>query len=172
MGRDRDTMIMSPGVLSEGDRPSVSVAPFSGSFYDPKEEYRLLLDSAGIDESPADLEKEDPANPSSYLTRPEPYQVMMSREKRVLDTLNRVVDDNVQSRNASHDPNAVPSLLTMPVHEVAMRTAGSVRALLDDLLDSRSQADVLNALTDPDRAQFLGIALVFAGLFLAVVNYL
>lgn len=147
-------MEYSPGVLTEYDKEQIDATSSSNpTSYSPADEARGLLVAAGV-------------APRSSLSGPDPYQYLMSREDRVLKTLNRVVDDNLANRHTT----ATTSLFAMPVHEIAMRTAGSLRSLLDDLLISRSIDDVKSAMFDPIRTPYLGLALVAIAILLGMIE--
>ena len=85
------------------------------------------------------------------------YQRLMKKERRVLDTIDRVVNDAAARKQDDEHGN---DLLKMTLHEIVMRTAGSMRALWDDLIEVRSLADLQAALLDPIRMPFIGIALI------------
>jgi hypothetical protein len=92
------------------------------------------------------------------------YQYLMSREKRVLDTIDRVVNDSLVKKEEGS------TLLALPVHTLAMKSAGSLRALLDDLMVSRSYEDVIKALMDPERRPYIGIAMVVIGIIVGLLE--
>lgn len=126
--------------------------------FDPQEEYRSLLqlvakekkkkNAAESDEKPLDV-----------------YQQLMAKERRVLDTVDRVVNDAEERRLQE------TVIHRMPVHEILMRTIGALRALWDDLIASTSVKDVLDAISDRSRMPFLGISLISISVFIAVVNF-
>ena len=131
--------------------------------YDPSEEYRRLLEIAtdGGGRKKKHGRNDSPAAPDAY-------QHLMSRERRVLDTVDRVVNDAVKHKSADADR----SLLDTPIHELAMRTVGAIRALFDDLVASRSIEDVLAALKDPTRTAYVGLALIALAAFLGALQVL
>ena len=120
--------------------------------YDSSEEYRRLLESVTSSKS------------SPTGSDMDQYQYLMSREKRVLDTIDRVVNDSLVKKEEGS------TLLDLPVHTLAMKSAGSLRALLDDLMVSRSYEDVIKALTDPMRRPYIGIALVVIGIIVGLLE--
>ena len=120
--------------------------------FDPSEEYRKLLAVAEGRERERDG------------TKQEDYQYLMSRERRVLDTVDRVVNDSIATREAAE------GLLTMPLHLLAMRSAGALRGLLDDLVASRSLEDARRALSDRKRLPFIGVAMIAVAVLLGFVE--
>ena len=122
--------------------------------FDSQSEYRKLLESV----------TEDKHKPNQVGSDMDQYQYLMSRERRVLDTVDRVVNDSISTRNEGS------TLLGLPIHVLAMRTAGSMRALLDDLVNSRSIEDVIKALYDPIRRPYVGIALIAAGVLIGMLE--
>ena len=131
--------------------------------FDPSDEYRRLLEAAaprGAGGGGGGPEG------SSGGRRPEAYQYLMSRERRVLDTVDRVVNDSIVKEDAGR------TLFGMPAHELAMRAIGAVRALFDDLVAARSIEDATHALADPDRRPYLGVAMVAIALLMAAINCL
>lgn len=133
--------------------------------FDPVDEYRALLDLT--EES---RRKENRKGSKLRLkgagagAEDSVYSELMAKEQRVLDTVDRVVNDAVDTSRRSSSP-----LAGMPVHEVAMRTMGALRSLWDDLISARSLEDVLEALRDPSRVVYIGIALVLLAAMLSVV---
>lgn len=125
--------------------------------YDSSEEYRRLLES--VSSSKTSKVKTMPTGSDM-----DQYQHLMSREKRVLDTIDRVVNDSLSKKDDES------SLLGLPVHTLALRSAGSLRALLDDLVVSRSIEDVVRALTDPLRRPYIGVALVTIGIIVGLLE--
>jgi hypothetical protein len=132
--------------------------------FDPSEEYRKLLEIA----EPRRARRRPRGGVETVKAATdegEAYQYLMSRERRVLDSVDRVVNDSVL-----RDAERESLLFGMPCHELAMRTLGAVRALFDDLVSSRSVEDVLKAAADPARRPFLGIALVALAVFMGMVH--
>ena len=121
--------------------------------YDSSEEYRRLLESV------TSSKKSSPTGSDM-----DQYQYLMSREKRVLDTIDRVVNDSLVKKEEGS------TLLALPVHTLAMKSAGSLRALLDDLMVSRSYEDVIKALMDPERRPYIGIAMVVIGIIVGLLE--
>ena len=109
------------------------------------------------------------AQPAGVVA-PEPgaaYQGLMAKERRVLDTVDRVVND--AARLEEEDP----PLARLRLHELLVRSTGALRGLMDDLLEAaeaRSAPQALAALTDPGRRVFLGVCLLALGILLAVVQ--
>ena len=148
----------SPPTMSNSSRPASNAV---ADTYDPSDEYRKLLD---VTDPARRLKQNKPAatGPSDFSGRlPDAYQYLMSRERRVLDTVDRVVNDSITKDDSER------TMFGMPVHELAMRTVGSVRALLDDLIAARNLSDVASAIKDARRLPFLGVAMVALALLLA-----
>jgi hypothetical protein len=153
---------MDPAVLGPTDAARQTAFDQGASAgptpFDPSEEYRRLLEAV---DPPAPVRRNGANRRSSGSpAKPDSYQYLMSRERRVLDTVDRVVNDAL-TRDAGDR-----SLFGMPIHELAMRTLGAVRALFDDLVASRSLDDGLKALRDPIRMPFVGIALIALAVFM------
>lgn len=92
------------------------------------------------------------------------YQQLMARERRVLDTVDRVVNDAAQRDRRAR------SFLHLPLHEVGMRAMAAARGLLDDLSAARSPRDAYAALTHPGRAVYLGVLLLLLAMCAAFVH--
>ena len=159
--------------------------------YDPSAEYRRLLEltAPGVAKGPS---QKMPKAAAAAATRPggeqsalltgavagaqdaaDAYQQLMARERRVLDTVDRIVND-AERGAAERDiggPAAALARGDMPAHEVLMRTAGSVRLLFEDLVACRSMEDVRRTLLGVDRSQrpFLGLALIALAALLAML---
>lgn len=121
--------------------------------FDPVDEYRQLLELTG--ESQRRRIQADP------ITEPDVYSELMSREQRVLDTVDRVVNDAVEKRH--------PTITSIPIHEIIMRTLGTVHSFWDDLIMARSLDDVITAMKDPSRTLYFGIALVSVAAILSII---
>ena len=131
--------------------------------YDARNEYRQLLDLVA---------KEDSKRESSRTvvdadsTKPKDvYQELMSKERRVLDTVDRVVNDAAERRLEG------TVFHRMPLHEIIMRTLGALHALWDDLLVSTSPKEVWEALIDKGRMPFIGLACVVLSVTIAVIHF-
>ena len=130
--------------------------------FDPSEEYRKLLEAASPPRAGGGRPRaKDPASTGKSM---DAYQHLMSRERRVLDTVDRVVNDSIVREDGGR------TLFGMPVHELAMRAVGAVRSLVDDLIAARTIEDAKTALIDAGRRPYLGVALVAAALLLAALN--
>jgi hypothetical protein len=149
---------MDPAPLPSSDVKTNAIA----DTYDPSEEYRKLLELTDPSRRLKDPKSSIAKGPSDFSGRlPDTYQYLMSRERRVLDTVDRVVNDSIVKDESER------TLFGMPVHELTMRTVGSVRALIDDLISARNLSDVSAALSDPRRRPYLGVAMVAIALILA-----
>lgn len=127
--------------------------------FNAMDEYRSLLRLTDRPTRPDVAEEAaDEADPEEVYTR------LMSKERRVLDTVDRVVNDSSERR-------ASESLLhKMPVHEIVMRTLGATRALWDDIIEVRTVDDVVRALVDKQRLPYIGIMLIAIAVVLAVIQ--
>lgn len=128
--------------------------------YDPNEEYRRLLETVASNQEGRPLGKKGFPTGSQL----DGYQYLMSKERRVLDTVDRVVNDSLTKNEEGS------TLLSLSVQALVMRTAGSLKALLDDLVVSRSTEDIIKALTDPHRLPYIGIALVAIGVMIGMLE--
>jgi hypothetical protein len=160
--------------------------PLGGSAapaFDPSEEYRRLLESTdpalayrrakrgrakqaqGQGQGTSRRRAAAGTAASGDSGEDDVYQFLMSRERRVLDTVDRVVNDAARADDASH------KLLDMPVHEIIMRTASAVRMLFEDLVQCRSLVEVRKALhIEPARRPFVGLALVALALLVGMLQ--
>ena len=166
---------LSPATLEPPVRLGDAAERGTAEPFDPSVEYRRLLDLTAPDlarvgmryprgaartgrKRPA-VRSADPKDPGDV------YQDLMARERRVLDTVDRVVND------ASRERREAGTLAGMPVHEVVMRTVSAVTALFEDLVVCRSLDDLRAALTvEQARRPFLGIALVALAVLLGMVH--
>ena len=145
---DSFATIVPPGQFDSSSNPHTTQT------FDPRKEYRKLVDAV--------TGKRD-----GGVTELDVYQKLLAKEKNVLDTVNRVVNDKLQHKRAS------TGIFRMPLHELCMRTISAVHTLFDDLVDaaaSRSSNDAIAALKNNQRLPFLGVALVTLALFLAALQ--
>lgn len=98
------------------------------------------------------------------------YQNLMAREQRVLDTVDRVVNDASRRRRGSRGSRKKRAFLNLTVHQVGVRTIAAARGLLDDLVAVRKPVDLYNALLHPERAVYLGVMLLLLAMCVAFVN--
>lgn len=92
------------------------------------------------------------------------YQDLMRREKRVLDTVDRVVNDSRKTAASSS------GIAAMPFRDMLRKAMATGRVVLDDLVDARSISDVQHALLDDDRKIFVGGGLVAVAVAAALIN--
>ena len=92
------------------------------------------------------------------------YSSLMAKERRVLDTVDRVVND------AAVTDADVRTFFDMPIHEIAIRIVGALRGLMDDLMEARKPKDVWRALMHEDRRVYLGLVLMATALVCATVQ--
>ena len=92
------------------------------------------------------------------------YSTLMAKERRVLDTVDRVVND------AAATDAAARSFYEMPLHEIAIRVVGAIRGLMDDLIEVRKPEHVWRALMHQDRKVYLGIALIALAVVISMIT--
>ena len=135
------------------------IAPFNA-----QEEYNRLLDEIDEERKRKNI---SPLEGKERVGELDLYQKLMSKEDRVLTTINRVVDDNEQNRYKTSVLST--DILNMSVIQILLRVSGSLNQLFEDLLRSKNIKDVKRAMSDPLRVPFYGIALVFVAIILSVI---
>lgn len=91
------------------------------------------------------------------------YQQLMAKERGVLDTVNRVVNDSWRKDADGR------GLLQLPLHELGIRVMRAVQGLASDLVSVRSLASAQEALADTQRYPYLGVALIIVAAVLALL---
>lgn len=94
----------------------------------------------------------------------EVYQSLLKRERRVLDTVDRVVNDARKTELASLE------LVDLPIRSLAYRAMRTGKSMLDDLVEANNATDVGRALVSGDRKVFLGAALILIAVASALVT--
>jgi len=92
------------------------------------------------------------------------YSGLMNKERRVLDTVDRVVNDARLRRSAAS------SLPDMRVSQLVTRTLAVVVEVYHDLLRVRRVSDVPDVFTRRGRLLYVGILIIFASLVIMVVR--
>ena len=93
------------------------------------------------------------------------YQQLMAKEQRVLDTIDRVVNEReVSARHAS-------SILGMGLAQHGSRLVAVMRSLLDDLTAAQTVQDAIRAVWQEDRRLYLGVALVALALVCLLLEH-
>ena len=94
------------------------------------------------------------------------YQGLAATERRVLDTVDRVVNDarRARAQTAGHD------LLRLPLHVVIARVVSSLRGLFEDLVAARTLSDAWGAVSRRERLPYYGVTLIAAALVLMSVD--
>jgi hypothetical protein len=92
------------------------------------------------------------------------YQTLMAKERRVLDTVDRVVND------AAVVDADTRTFFQMPMHEIAIRIVRSIRGLMDDLVEARKPEHVLRAVMREDRKVYLGLVMIAVALCIALIH--
>lgn len=127
-----------------------------------------------------------PANPATAdllrLVRDAPaddaYQHLMAKERRVLDTVDRVVagspsprpDRVVADAGRDEDPRG---LLELPLHVLGIRVIGAVREAVEELLAAARERDpqrAVAAVLHEGRAPYLGLAVIALTVLLAMAG--
>ena len=121
--------------------------------FDPSAEYQTLL---GLIEGKGRVG--DQRNSGDV------YQALMSKERRVLDTVDRVVNDS------HHRDVDTRSLWEIPLHELVMRVAVAFRSVIEDLMTATSVEDALAAVAAPERRTYIGVGLVALALLVLVLS--
>ena len=86
--------------------------------------------------------------------RADAYHRLMQKETRVLETVDRVVN---QMR---HDVVEKSTFLNMSLTEIFVRTMHVLQNVLDELLHIRKPMDIVYVLWDGDRKIYMGILLI------------
>lgn len=151
---------MHPIAAADHDTPHLEKsedddgAPLPRSF-DPQTEYDDLMSL--VSPSPPTATKADAVGDDAY-------QALMAKEARVLDTIDRVVNDRiVRDQEASW-------LFGVPIHELLMRTVGAALSLFEDLVSARSIDQVREAVFDEGRRPYLGLALIALSALIALLS--
>lgn len=92
------------------------------------------------------------------------YGDLIDKEERVLDTVDRVVNDARLQRSERG------SILHMSVAQIATRTAEVMYQVFRDALAARSTEDAKALLRSPERRLYLGIVLVTLALLAMLVT--
>lgn len=94
----------------------------------------------------------------------EVYQSLINREKRALDTVDRVVNDARKTALAS------TQLVDMPMRALGMRALTTGSSILEDVVGAKDALGVRDALLAGDRKVFLGAALILIAVAAALVT--
>lgn len=94
----------------------------------------------------------------------EVYQSLLSRERRALDTVDRVVNDARKTELASLE------LVDLPIRDLARRAMTTGKSIMDDLVEANSASDVSRALITGDRKVFFGAMLIAVAVASALVS--
>ena len=95
-------------------------------------------------------------------SEPDVYQALMEKERRVLDSIDRIVSSKDASQAESED------VVRMPIHKIAIKCIGATQTLLDDLVSARSIHDAIRAFTAHERRIYIGIVIALLGLALSL----
>lgn len=92
------------------------------------------------------------------------YQSLMSKERRVLDTVDRVVND---AARVDADSRA---FMQLPLHVVGIRAIAACRGVFIDLMEARRPADVARAIMKEDRKVYIGVLLIIMAFTVAFID--
>jgi hypothetical protein len=94
------------------------------------------------------------------------YDELMAKEKAVLDTIQRVVDDKAEERRVAVD------FVSTPLHRIPQNLIYSMAGLLADWTKSppASVSEAMAVLTKDQRMIYAGITLVLIALFLIFIQ--
>ena len=126
--------------------------------FDPRDDLLALVRRGGRDKDATGKGGSGADDPSDV------YQDLMAREHRVLDTVDRVVND------AERNDGDRRGFLQLSLHEVGIRSIRVMRGLLDDLIEARSVRDVYTALMHPGRKVYIGVVLLLLALCVYFVD--
>lgn len=102
---------------------------------------------------------------SQPATRPsEVYQSLLNRERRALETVDRVVNDARKTELASYE------LVDLPMRDLAVRAMKTGKSIMDDLVEANNATEIGRALVAGDRKVFLGAALIMIAVASALVT--
>lgn len=93
------------------------------------------------------------------------YQHLLGKERRVLDTVDRVVNDA-----RLFDAERTSSIFKLPLHVICMRLIATIRMIMDDILEARSPTDVVKAFFEEERKMYVGMLIVLAALLVLVID--
>lgn len=125
-------------------------------------EYVRFVDALGGSSNLASTMQMQPGRVSAAPS--EVYQSLINRERRALDTVDRVVNDARKTALAS------TQLVDLPIRDLALRAMSTAKSIMDDLVEASSPTEVRNALTSGDRKVFLGAALIIVAIAAALVT--
>lgn len=108
--------------------------------------------------------REGGGDQTESATPSEVYQSLLNRERRALDTVDRVVNDARKTALASSQ------LVDLPIRALAHRAMTTGKSIMDDLMDANDASDVQHALVSGDRKVFLGGALIVIAIAAALVT--
>jgi hypothetical protein len=92
------------------------------------------------------------------------YQALMQKERRVLDTVDRVVND------ANRTDADGRSFFQLPLHVIGIRIIAAIRGVMDDLLEARSPGAVYAAFMRDDRKVYIGVLMLVVAFGMAAVG--
>lgn len=92
------------------------------------------------------------------------YGSLMDKEERVLDTVDRVVND-ARLQDFRHS-----SFLDMTVVQIIGKTAEVVHDMYVETLSARSMSDARDVLVRPERRIYIGIVVLAVGFFLGFIQ--
>jgi hypothetical protein len=150
-GKDEGKDVVDP--LGQADTPFFSgirngMSPPSGEH----KSYRRELDEM--------YETVTRQRDTNGAAEPDVYQALMEKERRVLDSIDRIVSSKDESKEDSED------VVRMPIHKIAIKCIATTQNLLDDLVAARSVQEGIRAFTAPERRIYIGIVVALLGVAL------
>lgn len=138
------------------------------SDFDPKKEYDKLLDAISPSSSNSSSNKHA-AGAMNGVDAVDPYTYLMSRERRVLDTIDRITQD----RAAQVEKERTIFGGSLATH--AAQAIGVVRHVLDDATSVKSVKDVVDLLhksfvKDDQRRLYLGVIFIIIALIILAMS--
>jgi hypothetical protein len=92
------------------------------------------------------------------------YHRLLQKEERVLDTIDRVINDSVMTEVDSM------AFVNLPLHVIILRTVDRLTSVLQDLLRSRSVGDFKLAVSKEDRLMYIGIVIIVIAIVSAMLQ--
>ena len=92
------------------------------------------------------------------------YQALMKKERRVLDTVDRVVNDSARTDADGR------SFFQLSLHVIGIRIIAAIKGIMDDLIEARSLSAVYAAFMRDDRKVYVGVLMLLVAFGMAAVG--